>query len=74
MVDISVEVPADGVDSSARILELLKKADELCRAEQLLALEAPEEVAFFRRWIVQQVAAQAGEGRPPEPYPGLNGG
>jgi anti-sigma regulatory factor (Ser/Thr protein kinase) len=43
-------------------LELLERADELCRSGVLLTPEPPAQVKALRRWFVEQMAAQLLDG------------
>jgi anti-sigma regulatory factor (Ser/Thr protein kinase) len=58
-VDLETTAPPGAVPAdSYHYLELLERADELCRRGVLLTPEAPPEVKALRRWFVEEMAAQ----------------
>jgi anti-sigma regulatory factor (Ser/Thr protein kinase) len=57
-VDLETKVPASAAGAALGYLELLERADELCRAGVLLTSEPPAEVKALRRWFVEQMVAQ----------------
>ena len=57
-VDLETKVPPSAAGSALGHLELLERADELCRAGLLLTPEPPPEVKTLRRWFVEQMVAQ----------------
>lgn len=57
-VDLETKVPPSAAGAALGHLELLERADELCRAGVLLTPEPPPEVKTLRRWFVEQMVAQ----------------
>ena len=57
-VDLETKVPASAATAALGYLELLERADELCRAGVLLTPEPPAEVKDLRRWFVEEMVAQ----------------
>jgi anti-sigma regulatory factor (Ser/Thr protein kinase) len=57
-VDLEARVPATAAGAALGYLELLERADELCRAGVLLTPEPPAEVKALRRWFVEEMVAQ----------------
>jgi hypothetical protein len=57
-VDLAATVPPSAAGAALGYLELLERADELCRAGVLLTPEPPPEVKTLRRWFVEQLVAQ----------------
>ena len=57
-VDLETRVPPSAAGAALGYLELLERADELCRAGVLLTPEPPAEVKELRRWFVEQMVAQ----------------
>jgi len=57
-VDLTVLAEPDGLDASARHVELLEQADELARAGALMVTPASPEVARLRRWFVDELRRQ----------------
>ena len=57
-VDLETKVPASAATAALGYLELLERADELCRAGVLLTSEPPAEVKDLRRWFVEEMVAQ----------------
>jgi PAS domain S-box-containing protein len=57
-VDLETTATAAGVRAAWSYLELLQRADELCRAGVLLTPEPSVEVKALRRWFVERMAAQ----------------
>jgi anti-sigma regulatory factor (Ser/Thr protein kinase) len=55
-VDLETRVPSTA--AALGYLELLERADELCRAGLLLTPEPPAEVKALRRWFVEEMLAQ----------------
>ena len=57
-VDLETKVPPSAAGAALGYLELLERADELCRAGVLLTPEPPPEVKDLRRWFVEEMVAQ----------------
>jgi anti-sigma regulatory factor (Ser/Thr protein kinase) len=57
-VGLETKVPPSAAGAALGYLELLERADELCRAGVLLTSEPPAEVKDLRRWFVEQMVAQ----------------
>jgi hypothetical protein len=68
-VDISVDVPIDLVPQILEFRQLLIKANDFCRDEQLLTLAAGPQEQALRAWYLGELAAQA-SGEAPVPWPG----
>ncbi|HEV8296780.1 MAG TPA: ATP-binding protein [Acidimicrobiales bacterium] len=58
-----------GIEASARYLDALEEADDFCRSGHLFGTPARPHVAALRRWIVEEMRAQAIDNRPPRPPP-----
>jgi hypothetical protein len=54
---IGIELES-GAAAARSYLELLERADELCRSGVLLTPEPSAEVKALRRWFVEEMAAQ----------------
>jgi hypothetical protein len=57
-VDLQTSAPAAAAGAALSYLDLLERADELCRAGLLLTPEPPAPVRELRRWFVEQMVAQ----------------
>ena len=57
-VDLEARVPPAAAGAALDYLELLERADELCRDGVLLIPEPPAEVKALRRWFVEEMVAQ----------------
>jgi anti-sigma regulatory factor (Ser/Thr protein kinase) len=57
-VDLETKAPPSAAGAALGYLELLERADELCRAGVLLTPEPPPEVKDLRRWFVEEMVAQ----------------
>lgn len=67
--ELVYDVPASAAAAAAQLGDLLDEADDFCRAGQhLLTLATPPELVAFRRWFLEEFAAQIA-GRPPTPWP-----
>jgi anti-sigma regulatory factor (Ser/Thr protein kinase) len=67
---VELETPASPEAAAAAwsYLELLERADELCRTGLLLTPEPPARVKALRRWFVEQMAAQLLDGARPTAF------
>jgi hypothetical protein len=68
-LDIALHVPADVVEVSQRVEQLLDEADAFCRDGTLLTLEPSRDVVAFRRWYIGELVRQVA-GEAPRPWPG----
>jgi anti-sigma regulatory factor (Ser/Thr protein kinase) len=68
-VDLTVDVPIDLVPQILEFRQLLIKANDFCRDEQLLTLAAGPQEQALRAWYLGELAAQA-SGEAPVPWPG----
>lgn len=68
-VDIDVELPSTAAAAAPHLVDLLERADRMCRDLKLLTMAAPPEVAELRRWVSAQIVAQIDRGEEPEPFP-----
>jgi anti-sigma regulatory factor (Ser/Thr protein kinase) len=66
-VELATTATPDAAAAARSYLELLERADELCRTGLLLTPEPPANVKRLRRWFVDQLAAQLLDGGPPTP-------
>jgi anti-sigma regulatory factor (Ser/Thr protein kinase) len=57
-VDLETTATPAAAPAAWSYLELLERADELCRSGVLLTPEPSDEVKALRRWFVEQMAAQ----------------
>jgi anti-sigma regulatory factor (Ser/Thr protein kinase) len=57
-VDLETTAPPAGATAARSYLELLERADELCRSGVLLTPEPSAGVKALRRWFVEQLVAQ----------------
>lgn len=69
VVDLEIDVPADGWEVLTEMSAQLDEVDRFCREGALLTLAATPRQRRFRHWYAQQVADQV-RGRPPTPWPG----
>lgn len=68
-IDLTIEVPIDLVPQILEFRQLLIKANDFCRDEQLLTLAAGPQEQALRAWYLGELAAQA-SGEAPVPWPG----
>jgi anti-sigma regulatory factor (Ser/Thr protein kinase) len=68
-VDLTIDVPIDLVPQILEFRQLLIKANDFCRNEQLLTLAAGPQEQALRAWYLGELAAQA-SGEAPVPWPG----
>jgi anti-sigma regulatory factor (Ser/Thr protein kinase) len=68
-IDLTVDVPTDLVPQILEFRQLLIKANDFCRDEQLLTLAAGPQEQALRAWYLGELAAQA-SGEAPVPWPG----
>lgn len=68
-VDLSYVVPRSLAPAMCQLHDLLEEADEFCASEQLLTLAATPVERRFRRWFIEQFAAQTA-GAAPTPWDG----
>ncbi|MFN2626969.1 MAG: hypothetical protein ABR520_12915 [Mycobacteriales bacterium] len=68
-VDMQVELPVEAAAAGRRLLDLLERADALCRDEQMLTLAVSPDVAAFRRWSLDELTAQLENAADPTPCP-----
>jgi anti-sigma regulatory factor (Ser/Thr protein kinase) len=68
-LDLTVDVPIDLVPQILEFRQLLIKANDFCRDEQLLTLAAGPQEQALRAWYLGELAAQA-SGEAPVPWPG----
>ncbi|HEX3213967.1 MAG TPA: ATP-binding protein, partial [Actinomycetota bacterium] len=66
-VELETTATAAAATAARGYLELLERADELCRAGVLLTPEPSPQVRALRRWFVDQMAAQVLDGASPAP-------
>lgn len=57
-VTLEMELPVEAAGHLADLLAALERADELCRAGDLLTLPASPAVTELRRWAVAELARQ----------------
>jgi anti-sigma regulatory factor (Ser/Thr protein kinase) len=69
-VDLQTSAPPAAAGAAQSYLDLLERADELCRAGLLLTPEPPAPVRELRRWFVEEMVAQLRDGATPAPPPG----
>jgi anti-sigma regulatory factor (Ser/Thr protein kinase) len=69
-VDLQTSAPPAAAGAAQSYLDLLERADELCRAGLLLTPEPPAPVRELRRWFVEEMVAQLRDGATPTPPPG----
>jgi anti-sigma regulatory factor (Ser/Thr protein kinase) len=67
VVDLETTATPAAATGARGYLELLERADELCRAGVLLTPEPSPQVRALRRWFVDQLAAQVLDGAAPAP-------
>lgn len=58
-MDLSYDVPRSIGAGMLRLHELMEQADEFCRTEQLLTLEASPDERRFRSWFLTEFVRQA---------------
>ncbi|HWD47736.1 MAG TPA: ATP-binding protein [Actinomycetota bacterium] len=69
-VDLQTSAPPAAAGAAQSYLDLLERADELCRAGLLLTPEPPAPVRELRRWFVAEMVAQLRDGATPTLPPG----
>jgi hypothetical protein len=57
-VDLDARLTPASIPAARAYVELLERADELCRAGEMLTPPPSEEVRLLRRWFVEQLTAQ----------------
>jgi hypothetical protein len=68
-VNIAQWLPVEAAGASHRALQLMERADDLCREAFLLDLVVSDDIAVLRRWWTGEVSEQLTTGRPPRPCP-----
>jgi hypothetical protein len=68
-IDLVYRLPPAVGPACRRLNELLDDAEEYCRSENLLTLEASEHGVALRRWYLSEIANQI-HGAAPTPWPG----
>jgi hypothetical protein len=68
-VSAELLVPRTAPATSARLLEVLERADEFCREQRLLVLAATPQELEMQRWYLGEVVRQ-GAGEKPRPWTG----
>ena len=68
-VDVTVRLPPGAVEAARRLLDLLERADELCRQGVLMTMPATEAVVEVRRWTCVELERQVVQGAEPVPHP-----
>ena len=68
-VDLDYVVPESAPGSMERMLDVLERADRLCRDLSLLTVAATPQQLALMRWYSQEFVRQ-GRGEPPLPWPG----
>ena len=66
-IDLTYRVPPDVGAACRRLDAMLDEADEFCRADHLLTLAAPPEIAAMRKWYLTEFANQL-DGAAPVPW------
>lgn len=69
VVDLTYPLLADTARVVLAWRQALAEMDAFCRAEELLTLATPPDVAELQAWVLGEFLAQA-DGRPPRPWPG----
>ena len=61
VIDLAYEVPAAAAPAALELAAILDEADRFCAdGEHLLTLATPPPALVYRRWYLEQFAAQAG--------------
>jgi hypothetical protein len=68
VVDVDMAMPREFSGLIQQLDAAVKRADELCRQDQLLALASPPELQLLRAWMTHQVVAQIERGEVPTPW------
>jgi anti-sigma regulatory factor (Ser/Thr protein kinase) len=68
VVDVDMAMPREFSGLIQQLDAAVKRADELCRQDQLLALASPPELQLLRAWMTHQVVAQIERGEAPTPW------
>jgi hypothetical protein len=64
-IDLVYEVPTAAAGAARELGSILDQADDYCReGEHLLTLAAPEPVARYRRWFIEQFVEQIAGAEP----------
>ena len=69
VIELSYRVPAHVSDAASTLDQLLKEADDFCRAEQLLTVERSAVIIAFGQWYCEEFQRQVA-GQPPRPWDG----
>ncbi|HEU5449511.1 MAG TPA: PP2C family protein-serine/threonine phosphatase, partial [Acidimicrobiia bacterium] len=69
-IDIALHADVNWLAALRRVADLLDEAEDAMRANRLLTLPPPAPVRRFRRWAVEEIAAQLA-GAPPTPPPAV---
>lgn len=67
-IDLRYRLPPSVIEAVVSFTELLDEADEFCRQGRLMTLATPPDAVAYRRWFLNEFAAQLG-GQPPTPWP-----
>lgn len=68
-VDVDMAMPREFSELVRRLHEAVKRADELCEQDQLLAIASTPEMRALREWMTHEIIAQAERGETPVPWP-----
>ncbi|HVR33766.1 MAG TPA: hypothetical protein VMS74_13790 [Acidimicrobiia bacterium] len=68
-IDLSLRLPAEAGPIALELYEHVLRADEFCRAGQLLTIELSERVRVYVEWYLGEVASQL-QGGEPVPWSG----
>lgn len=63
-VDIEMAMPREFAPLVVRLQDAVSRADELCRANELLALASPADIRLLRAWMTDAIVSQMGGAQP----------
>jgi len=68
VVDIDMAMPREFSSLVQQLDTAVRRADDLCRQDELLALASSSELSELRAWMTHQLVAQIERGEPPLPW------
>jgi len=68
VVDIDMAMPREFSSLVQQLDAAVRRADDLCEQDQLLALASPPDLRMLRAWMTDQIVAQIERAEPPTPW------
>jgi anti-sigma regulatory factor (Ser/Thr protein kinase) len=68
VVDVDMAMPREFSSLVQQLDAAVRRADDLCRQDQLLALASPADIRLLRAWMTDQIVAQIERRESPTPW------